>query len=40
MEGLEWQLIKATPTKKATHLDPHYNQAERRPRAFSLHVQS
>lgn len=40
MEGLKWQLIKATPTKKAAHLDPHYNQAERRPRAFFLHVQS
>lgn len=40
MEGLEWQLIKATSTKKAAHLDPHYNQAERRPRAFSLHAQS
>lgn len=25
MEGLEWQLIKATPTKKAAHQDPHYS---------------
>lgn len=39
-DQMEWRLRKATPTKKAAHLDSHYSQAERRPEVFSLHVQS